>query len=259
MGLERPGGREHSAVTSAAGTLLHGSQDTGGSGVVCPRTVSGGQGPWEHRAPQPRPAEDTELADGETGLQRPDSRPEVGTKHVENVAELVCTASAPTLLFNAIEPQVCKHTPPVPACRGDLSHERVESTPKDLQRRWRRRWRVSLQGPSKHASDLVSGAPVALTGLYVQQGLITSRGLLYQIIPVGQRVFETPTGQFAVCGGMFGCQLLLMRRRHAADSSALTRSQETHAVSYGSRNIIVFYRKSPWGVSQHWVRKVALS
>lgn len=196
---------------------------------------------------------------GNCGLQRPDSRPEVGTKHVENVVELVCTASAPTLLFNAIEPQVCKHTPPVPACRGDLSHERVESTPKDLRRRRRRRWRVSLQGPSKQASELVSGAPVALTGVHVQQRLITSRGLLYQIIPVGQRVFETPTGQFAVCGGMFGCQLLLMRRRHAADSSALTRSQETHAASYGSRNIIVFYRKSPWGVSQHWVRKVALS
>lgn len=124
---------------------------------------------------------------GNCGLQRPDSRPEVGTKHVENVAELVCTASAPTLLFNAIEPQVCKHTHPVPACRGDLSHERVESTPKDLQRRRRRRWRVSLQGPSNHASDLVSGAPVALTGLHVQQRLITSRGLLYQIIPSGTK------------------------------------------------------------------------
>lgn len=66
---------------------------------------------------------------GNCGLQRPDSRPEVGTKHVENVAELVCTASAPTLLFNAIEPQVCNS---LPLClrAGATYHTNVSRAPR---------------------------------------------------------------------------------------------------------------------------------
>lgn len=61
-----------------------------------------------------------------------------------------------------------------------------------------------MQFPLNHASQLILGAHISITGLHTEQRLITSRRLeLINQFPRGKGTFQIPTGQLTVCGEVF--------------------------------------------------------